>query len=91
LQGWAYTPRSHGLGFAAVNELEIQPFPQRLRLENEAFDHASRTALNQLKHRYGVTGLVVYRSNGRATSRLRRIARLVYANPAIEVYSVGEA
>jgi hypothetical protein len=89
LQGWEYTARATRLGFTAVGELRIQPFPYRLRLEDKVFDDASRSALDRLRRRYGVTNLVVDRSNGRATKRLSEIARLVYVNPAIEVYSVG--
>lgn len=86
MQGWEYSTRGAELGATAVGMLEKQPFPERLRLEDAVFERASLPALRELRSRFGVTDLVVYRENGRASARLRRIARLVYSNPAILVY-----
>lgn len=86
MQGWEYTTRGAEMGATAVGLLEKQPFPGRLRLEDAVFERGSLPALRELQSRFGVTDLVVYRENGHAGPRLRRIARLVYSNPAILVY-----
>jgi hypothetical protein len=86
MQGWEYSAEASTLGFTAVQNLEAQPFPGRIALQNAVFRHGSAAALQQMESRYGVTTLVVDRQTGAVSPRFLRLVRPVYKNPAIVVY-----
>jgi hypothetical protein len=86
LQGWEYSAASSRLGFTAVQNLEKQPFPGRLALEDAVFERGSAAALRTMERRYGVSMLVVDRKTGVFSPRFLRLVRPVYSNPAVLVF-----
>ncbi len=83
LESWHYTDE----GVAAARRSEtIQPFPGRWRLNQAVFLHADRRAAEQLHARYGVDVLVVDRVHEHNALDLSPVGRLVFSNPAVEIY-----
>jgi hypothetical protein len=86
LESWAYNVRAYEVGYDRVARLEVNPFPERLRL-NDAVFAGSRAAADELRERYGVRYLVVDRLNGGAQD-LSAFARPVFRNRAALVYAL---
>ena len=64
LEGWAYSQRAFAEGYAEVGEGRINPFVDRLRLNQAAFMRGDRQALQTMAQRYGVRYLVIDQVNG---------------------------
>ena len=86
LESWLYAPESHQLGYERVARGEVFPFPERMALNDAAFDRASPAALRELRRRYGVDYLVVDKLHGTASPRLRRLGPPAFENEAVTVY-----
>jgi hypothetical protein len=90
LEGWGYSQRSRELGYAAVAKGLINPFALRLTLNEAAFSHGNRAALEVMVRRYGVRYLVVDRVNGYHADMqvLSHVARTVYRAAGVVVLEV---
>ncbi len=86
LESWQYTPQ--GAEYSVRGDA-ASPFPRMLALNEAAVTDASPAAISLLRHRYGVRYIVIDRLHGPSSPRLGRFARLLYANPAIEVYGLA--
>jgi hypothetical protein len=86
LESWLYAPESHELGYERVARGEVFPFPERMALNDAAFDRAGPAALRELRTRYGVDYLVVDKLHGTASPRLRRLGPPAFENEAVTVY-----
>ena len=64
LEGRAYSQRAFAEGYAEVGEGRINPFVDRLRLNQAAFVRGDRQALQTMAQRYGVRYLVIDQVNG---------------------------
>jgi hypothetical protein len=86
LEGWAYSQRSRDLGYANV-ALGLNPFANRLRLNEAAFTQANADALRTMANRYGVRYLIADELNGYPANlgRLANFGRVVYRVPGAAV------
>ncbi len=91
LEGWISTATAWNTVGTGVRQGRKVPFPERFRLNNAVFQHADRKALSVLVHGFGVRYLVDDRVQGTASSRLGRLGRIAFENPAVIVYAVGPA
>jgi hypothetical protein len=104
LGGWGWGPRALALGYERVLYGAVNPFPERLRLNEAVFREGDRGALATIVRRYGVGFLLVDKVHSstitlatgkkvsRATSpRVERLGRRVFANEALEIYDVRGA
>jgi hypothetical protein len=89
LESWQFATRTYQVGGGDIPEGGPMPFPQRLRLNDAVFQGGDRRALDVLVRSYGVRYLLVDRFNGTASSRVRRLGRQVFSNPAVSIYRVG--
>jgi hypothetical protein len=90
LEGWAYSQRSFAEGYAKVGAGLINPFADRLKLNEAAFERGDPRALRTLEKRFGVRYLVVDQVNGYAAdlSALTRAGRTVYRGPGVMVFDL---
>jgi hypothetical protein len=79
LEDWSFSAKGAGE--------PVNPFPERVTLNNAVFEHANIDAMRTLATRYGVSYLVVDRRLA-VSPKLRDEARLRFANSAVEVYSI---
>jgi hypothetical protein len=91
LEGWISTATAWNTVGNGVRQGRKVPFPERFRLNNAVFQHADRKALSVMVHGFGVRYLVDDRIQGTASSRLGRLGRIAFENPAVIVYAVGPA
>jgi hypothetical protein len=86
LESWQYTPQ--GASYTTLGKTAT-PFPRLLALNDAAVLAASPRAIALLRERYGVRYIVIDRLHGPDSPRLGRVARLLYANPDVSVFSIA--
>ena len=74
LEGWDYS--------------RIGDRSDRIALNERVFKNADPEALRLMVEKYGVTYLVVDKVHGSDNARLATLARLVFSNPDVTIYSV---
>lgn len=86
LEGWAYSQRARDVGYAEIAS-GVNPFADRLSLNQAAFAHANPRALRTMARRYGVRYLVIDVLNGYPADvkALSRFGRAVYTAPGVLV------
>lgn len=82
-EGWAYSRGE--LRFGDVVAGDAVPYPERVRLEREAFERGDPRALRALRDRFGVTHLVIDRTDGRVPRRVYEFGALVFSNGEVDV------
>ena len=88
LEGWMYTHKAHRVGWGRVWAGKVHPFPDRLDLNQRVFVEADPSAIDVMVRQYGVTYLFVDKVHSAPVPDLTDVARLVYANPDVEIYAV---
>lgn len=91
LEGWMYARRALEVGLEAVVLRDAVVYPGRLTVNEAVFGRADPAALRRLVARYGVDYLVVDKLNRGPSPALARLARPLFSNSAIEVYSAPAA
>ena len=88
-EGWWYTQRAGDVGRSAVATGEKDPYPERTALENAVFTRGDANAMRVMAKRYGVTHIVVSKSDGPVSPLTYRLGRVVYSNSAVDVIEVS--
>lgn len=88
LEGWAYAPESHRLGFKDAQTLKIQPYPERKQLNDRVFVQADPLALATLRDQFGVKYLFIDKLNAPPSPDLSAISQKMYENSDAIIYKV---
>jgi hypothetical protein len=87
LEGWLYSIPSLRGSYSDAARGRRTPFSSRQGL-NDAVFGGDAGAAETLTRRYGVRYLVVDKLHGTGAKRARRLGRLVYSNPAVDVVAL---
>jgi hypothetical protein len=74
LEGWSYS--------------RVSDHSDRIALNKQVFNNADPEALRALVDQYGVRWLVVDKVHGPANPLVSKLAKLVYSNPDVDIYTV---
>jgi hypothetical protein len=86
LEGWLYSSSSVDAGFGEVQAGKINPFADRLALNNAAFMEADEAALQTMRDDYGVRYLVIDSVQGYPVSELlAERYETVYSTPGAQI------
>jgi hypothetical protein len=91
LGGWGYSDRASLRTSGDLEEVDENPFPDRLALNETAFQSPTAGVLEVLHDRHGVEYLVADLVNGGAVDRaaLGALAPLVYEDDGVAVYEIA--
>jgi hypothetical protein len=90
VEGWAYTGRANNGATSSLQAL-WGPFwdPQKLRINDQAFTHPTRQALETLRTQYGVRWLLADERVNPAPPELDRLAQLRFRAGTVRVYQLS--
>jgi len=88
LEGWAYSNEAHRLGYKDVEQLRVQPFPERKALNDRVFVQADPQALAVMRDQFGVRYLFVDKRNAPPSPNLSAISQNVFENGDAVIYKI---
>lgn len=89
LEGWMWTNKAAAAGLTNVERGRVNPFADRLALNQRVFEQADRAALRELTERFGVAYLVVDKMRGKASPQVASLGARAFSNAEIDIYRVA--